>query len=347
MWSIDPYLDGRTGYFFEINPAGAMGDGLLEQSQGTTSINKSWDGIWNARVHRSESGWTAEIEIPFSTLNFDPTGATWGINFQRTVRRKNEESVWSGWARNQGLFSMTHAGRLVGLSGISQGLGLEIKPYVLGTGTASPVTGAPAWRGVVDGGIDLFYSLTPALRANFTVNTDFAETEVDARLVNLTRFPLRFPERREFFLEGSNFLDFAPGMSQGAEAFFSRRIGLTAGRVQPIDFGTKLTGQAGPHDIGLLQVRTRETADAPGEDFAAIRLRRRILAQSYVGMIYTWRHAHGGGPHLQTTGVDFNLVTSTFLATRSTLARRPGERWPCSRPTSGAASSRETAASGC
>ena len=152
MWSIDPYLDGRTGYFFEINPAGAMGDGLLEQAQGTTSTNRSWDGIWNARVHRDETGWTAEIEIPFRTLNFDPQAPAWGINFQRTVRRKNEESLWSGWARNQGLSSMTHAGRLVGLSNINQGLGLEIKPYVLGTATASPATGAPALRGVADGG---------------------------------------------------------------------------------------------------------------------------------------------------------------------------------------------------
>ena len=317
MWSIDPYLDGRTGYFFEINPAGAMGDGLLEQAQGTTSTNRSWDGIWNARVHRDETGWTAEIEIPFRTLNFDPQAPAWGINFQRTVRRKNEESLWSGWARNQGLSSMTHAGRLVGLSDINQGLGLEIKPYVLGTATASPATGAPALRGVADGGADVFFSLTPALRANFTVNTDFAETEVDSRLVNLTRFPLRFPERREFFIEGSNFLNFASGMSQQAEAFFSRRIGLTEGRAQPIDFGTKLTGQAGRWDVGLLQVRTRETADAPGEDFAAIRVRRRILRQSYVGTIYTWRHARDEGPHLQTGGVDFNLVTSTFLGAQN------------------------------
>ena len=317
MWSIDPYLDGRTGYFFEINPAGAMGDGLLEQAQGTTSTNRSWDGIWNARVHRDETGWTAEIEIPFRTLNFDPQAPAWGINFQRTVRRKNEESLWSGWARNQGLSSMTHAGRLVGLSNINQGLGLEIKPYVLGTATASPATGAPALRGVVDGGVDVFFSLTPALRANFTVNTDFAETEVDSRLVNLTRFPLRFPERREFFVEGSSFLNFASGMSQQAEAFFSRRIGLTEGRPQPIDFGTKLTGQAGRWDVGLLQVRTRDTADAPGEDFAAIRVRRRILRQSYVGTIYTWRHARDGGPHLQTGGVDFNLVTSTFLGAQN------------------------------
>jgi hypothetical protein len=312
MWTLDPYLDGRSGYFFEINPSGAMGDGVLEQQQGTTSTNKSWDGIWNARVRRSDAGWTAEIEIPFNTLNFDPGSDAWGINFQRTVRRKNEESLWSAWPRNQGLSSMTHAGLLVGLSELSQGVGLDIKPYLLGNAVASPVTGAPELRASGAAGVDLFYSVTPALRANFTVNTDFAETEVDARRVNLTRFPLRFPEKREFFLEGSSFLDFASGMSQGAEAFFSRRIGLTGGRSQPVDFGTKLTGQAGRQDIGLLQMRTRATDLAPGEDFAAIRIRRRLLTQSYAGMIYTWRHARNGGPHLHTAGVDFNLVTSTF-----------------------------------
>jgi hypothetical protein len=312
MWTIDPYLDGRSGYFFEINPSGAMGDGVLEQGQGTTSTNKSWDGIWNARVRRTEIGWTAEIEIPFNTLNFDPNAVAWGINFQRTVRRKNEESLWSGWPRNQGLSSMTHAGRLVGLGGLSQGVGLDIKPYALGTASASPATGAPDVRGVGAAGLDVFYSLTPALRANFTINTDFAETEVDDVIVNLTRFPLRFPEKREFFLEGSSFLDFASGMSQGAEAFFSRRIGLTAGRAQPVDFGTKLTGQAGRQDIGVLQMRTRATDEVPGEDFAAVRVRRRLFAQSYAGMIYTWRHARDGGPHLHTAGVDFNLTTSTF-----------------------------------
>ena len=312
MWTIDPYLDGRSGYFFEINPSGAMGDGVLEQQQGTTSTNKSWDGIWNARVRRSEIGWTAEIEIPFNTLNFDPNAVAWGINFQRTVRRKNEESLWSGWPRNQGLSSMSHAGRLVGLGELSQGVGLDIKPYVLGRASSSPVTAAPDLRAVTAAGVDLFYSLTPALRANFTINTDFAETEVDARRVNLTRFPLRFPEKREFFLEGSSFLDFASGMSQGAEAFFSRRIGLAAGRAQPVDFGSKLTGQAGRQDIGLLQMRTRATDDAPGEDFAAVRVRRRLFAQSYAGVIYTWRHARGGGPHLHTAGADFNLTTSTF-----------------------------------
>src|SRR6185436_993153 len=140
----------------------------------------------------SEIGWTIEIEIPFRTLNFNPNNDTWGINFQRTVRRKNEDSIWSGWARNQGLRRMTNAGRVTNLRDLGQGHALD------NTGTA---------------GIDFFYNPTPVLRANLTINTDFAQTEVDQRQVNLTRFSLFFPERRDFFLDGATFLDF--GSSAG------------------------------------------------------------------------------------------------------------------------------------
>ncbi|MFW6078920.1 MAG: carbohydrate binding family 9 domain-containing protein, partial [Gemmatimonadota bacterium] len=119
MWILDTFLDGRTGYFFEINPAGLMGDGLLRGGSGGSSINKSWDGVWEARVARGPDGWSAEIRIPFSTLNFDPDDDVWGINFQRTIRRRNEELLWSGHRRNQGLFRAAHAGRLTGIGGVS------------------------------------------------------------------------------------------------------------------------------------------------------------------------------------------------------------------------------------
>jgi len=133
MWILDTFLDERTAYFFEINPAGLMGDGLMG-----SGFNKSWDGIWEARVERGEWGWSAEIRIPFSTLNFDPDLDRWGINFQRTVRRKNEEVLWEGHRRNQGLFNPTYAGRLTGLTGISQGIGLQFRPYGLGTWQREP-----------------------------------------------------------------------------------------------------------------------------------------------------------------------------------------------------------------
>src|SRR5688572_23169340 len=129
MWTIDTFLDERSGYFFEMNPSGLMADSLF----GVNSNNRQWDGIWDARARRSEIGWTLEIEIPFRTLNFDPENDTWGMNFQRTVRRKNEDSIWTGWARNQGLRRMANAGHVTGIRDATQGLGLDIKPYGLFT----------------------------------------------------------------------------------------------------------------------------------------------------------------------------------------------------------------------
>ena len=318
MWTIDSFLDGRSGYFFEINPAGAMGDGLIDPSDDRgdfgAEINKSWDGIWIARVRRTMTGWTAEIEIPFRTLNFDPTAQTWGMNFQRTVRRKNEESLWTGYARNQGVARMSNAGRVGGFAGLSQGLGLDLKPYLVGNTSAAPGRGRDRVISTGDLGLDIFYNLTPALRANISLNTDFAETEVDERRINLTRFPLFFEEKRDFFLEGSSFFDFSREPGNDVVPFFSRRIGLDeSGNPQRIDVGAKLTGQAGPFDLGLLQVRTADGNALAGEDFSVVRVRRRAFQQSYVGGIYTRRSARlAGEVDRHTFGTDFELQTSTF-----------------------------------
>ena len=321
MWTIDTFLDGRTGYFFEINPAGAMGDGLVDPGADAgfsndlgVGINRSWDGIWMARVRRTPTGWTAEMEIPFGTVNFDPNGTAWGINFQRTVRRKNEDSLWNGHARNQGLARMTNAGRLEGMAGISQGLGLDVKPYAVGNVASAPGRGRPDALSTGDIGLDAFYNVTPALRANVSINTDFAETEVDQRRVNLTRFPLFFEEKRDFFLEGSGFFDFSREPDEAVVPFFSRRIGLDdRGIQQPIDVGAKLTGQQGAFDVGFLQVRTADTDLQPGEDMSVVRLRRRAFEQSYVGALYTRRSARlAGDTDRHTAGLDFELATSKF-----------------------------------
>jgi hypothetical protein len=342
MWALDPQFDQRSGYFFEINPSGAMGDGLLVPAGGGggggaasglgfgVTQNRAWDGIWLARVDRHERGWTAEIEIPFRTLNFDPEAAAWGANFQRTVRRKNEESLWTGYGRNQGLYNLTSAGRIVGIAGASHGLGLDVKPYVIGTHTAAPGSGRPSIIKGTYGG-DLVYHVTPLLKSNLTINTDFAQTEVDDRQVNLTRFPLFFPEKRDFFLDGSGSFDFAREPSSDFTAFFSRRVGLDAnGRPQKIDYGAKLTGQAGRFDLGALQVRTAPQAQAPGEDFTVLRSRRRLLRQSYAGMIYTRRAARDAvRPVRETAGADFELATSRFRGSQNLLfsgfyAKTPG-----------------------
>jgi len=312
MWNIDTFNNQQSSYFFEMNPSGLMGDAL----RGTGFNNRQWDGIWNAKVLRSEIGWTIEIEIPFRTLNFDPNAEGWGINFQRTVRRKNEESVWSGWLRNQGLNRLSNAGLLTGLNNINQGIGLDIKPYVVGYSESFPGRGDSSVTNDANAGVDVFYNPAPGVRTNLTINTDFAQTEVDQRLVNLTRFPTFFQERRDFFLDGSTFFDFQSTTSAGNSLlpYFSRRIGLDGnGDPQKIVVGGKLGGQLGTNDVGALYVRTGEENDVAGEDFTVLRGKHRMFRQSYVGGLYTGRRARGAGPGLQNTfGADFVLATSTF-----------------------------------
>lgn len=317
MWVLDTFLDGRTGYFFETNPAGLMGDGIILPGSGA-SVNKSWDGIWEVRTRIHDWGWTAEIRIPFSTLNFDPELDTWGINFQRTIRRRNEEIVWRGWRRNQPLTRPIHAGRVSGIEGVSQGRGLELRPFVTTSGDQAPRSG-PAWDGRAKTGFDLTWSVTPGLRAALSVNTDFAEVEVDDRRVNLTRFPLRFPERRDFFLEGSGVFSFAP--SSGPSPFFSRRIGLVAGEEVPLRAGTRVVGQVGRQEVGFYQIRTGATTLAgdraiPAEDFSVARVKRAVFAQSHIGAVYTRRADAGveaGRPDRHTVGVDADVTTSSLF----------------------------------
>jgi hypothetical protein len=315
MWTMDTFLDQQSGYFFEMNPYGLMADAVMGPGG---SNNRQWDGIWDARVLRSEIGWTLEVVIPFRTLNFDPNAPAWGINFQRTVRRKSEETLWTGHQRNQGLRRMSNAGLLVGIQDVSQGVGLDVRPYAAGHIAEAPgrVPSIPREESG-DIGLDLFYNITPNLRANVTVNTDFAETEVDQRQVNLTRFPIQFPEKRAFFLEGGTFFDFAQGAP--VQPFFSRRIGLDQnGQPQTIDGGAKLTGQAGANDVGLLFVRTGSDQGIVGEDFGVLRVRRRLLTQSYFGGIYTWRNERGSTvDDRHTAGVDFRLATSSFLGSEN------------------------------
>ena len=324
-WTIDTFLDGRSGYFFEMNSLGAMSDALMGING---QNNRAWDGIWNARARRSAIGWTLEIELPFRTFKFNPDSDTWGINFDRTISRKNEHTIWSGWSRNQGLQRMTNAGLVTGIRDVTQGRGLDVTPYGLLTALSSPGRGQSPIKGNATAGIDVFYNPTPLLRTNFTVNTDFAQTEVDQRQVNLTRYSLFFPEQRDFFLDGATFFDFAsPTGDENINAqqtsleseriipFFSRRIGLSSNATpQKIDFGTKVAGQVGAQDVGILHVRTGEDDGFTSEDFTVMRVRRRVLQESYVGAMYTRRDPRApGGTVSQTAGVDARLGTTTFL----------------------------------
>ncbi len=315
MWILDTFNNGRNAYFFEINPAGLMGDGLISVGQGI-NLSKSWDGIWFVEVYHGDFGWSTEIKIPFRTLDFNPNNSVWGINFQRTVRRKNEEILWAGWRRNQGVFRPQNAGQLTGLENMNQGIGLEVKPYVTAQPTRRWINGSPENTFDYDAGFDISYSVTPGVRTSLTVNTDFAEAEVDQRRVNLTRFPLVFPEQRDFFLEGSSVFTFAP--ASGITPFFSRRIGLVDGEAVPIHFGARAIGRTSTSNFGFYQIRTgNDNFDT--EDFTVARYSHNILSESSIGAIYTRRATLDNDfyPVRHTMGYDLELNTSQFLGDKN------------------------------
>jgi hypothetical protein len=321
MFIFDTFNDKRRGYFFETNPHGLRGDGLLSGSGNRGGVNKDWDGIWKAWTEIGDFGWSVEIKIPFRSLNFDPKSDTWGINFQRTIRRNSEELLWTGYKRNQGLTRPQNAGVMRGLKDPSQGLGLEVIPYGLLTTseTRNEETDQLETDNNAEFGFDINYNITSSLKASFTYNTDFAQTEVDDRQINLTRFSLRFPEKRDFFLEGSSTVQFAP--RSNVDPYFSRRIGLSGGIPAPINYGGRVLGNVGKNNIYLLQVRTGATSEQKVEDFTVGRYRLDFLKESSVGVIYTRRDTHGDDliDSLQarhTLGVDLNIATSRLFGNK-------------------------------
>ena len=321
---LDTYRDQSNGFYFSTNPAGALRDGLIFANG---QSNNDWNAIWDVRTRRTAEGWSAEFAIPFKSLNF-PSGRTvWGFNISRTIQRKLEEDRWSGARLETRIFQVSEAGEITDLEGLTQGMGLDIRPFVgsrwLRTGATehNTVTGKP--------GLDLFYNFTPSLKLSATVNTDFGETEVDARQINLTRFSLFFPEKRSFFLEDVGVFSFAstaitrrggvPRTGVDVRPFFSRQIGLLSGEEVPIDFGLKLTGKIGRTDIGVLDVRTRDLPIVPEKNFFVGRVKQNLLQQSYIGAIYT--EGHPGLPISSSTyGADIRLATSRFLGGSRNLA---------------------------
>ena len=316
MWILDTFLDGRTGYFFEVNPAGLLGDGLIIGGDSYWGINKDWNGIWDARVVVIPEGWSVEVVIPFRTLNFDPNLDTWGINFQRTVRRKNEDMKWEGFERNKKITQPIHAGYLKGLKNLTQGNGLEFKPYFsLKNQEMNMVK-----DNFNDIGFDVSINITSGLKASLTYNTDFAEAEVDQRRVNLTRFPLRYAEKRGFFLEGAGVYSFSP--RNDVTPFFSRRIGLSDGEQIPINYGGRLSGQIGNYEIGVIQAQTNSKGDIAGENFTVARVKRAFLKQSYFGLVYTDRSSRTMEPDSNELdqslfGADLELKTSEFMGDKN------------------------------
>ncbi len=316
MVILDTFHDGRNAYFFETNPAALRGDGLLTVGQGT-NLNKAWDGIWDVQTSISDDGWIVEMRIPFRSLDFNPNNSTWGINFQRTIRRQNEEIIWSGWRRHQSLMRPQNAGVVTGFSDLEEGVGLEIKPYVTSNASRIRPEGMETVDDLTaDAGFDATYNVTPSLRTSLTINTDFAETEVDQRRVNLTRFPLRFPEQRDFFLEGSSIFSFAP--ASGVSPFFSRQIGLSDGEPVPVRGGLRILGREGNTNLGLYQIRTASMDEIPTEDFTAARVSQNIFSESNIGLIYTRRASDDDiFNNRHTLGADMELSTSEFRGDRN------------------------------
>ena len=320
QWILDTYLDGRNAYYFAVNPAGAQVDGLLTIGQGS-SLNLNWDGIWHVWTHVHAEGWSVEVRIPFRSLNFDRNLEEWGINFQRTIRRKNEEVLWEGHRRSQGLLRPQNAGRLTGLENISQGLGLEMIPYTAIRNQSTRQDDQLVSDFEAEVGLDVNYNITPGLKASLTYNTDFAEADVDARRINLTRFPLLFPETRDFFLEGSNIYSFAP--ASGVRPYFSRTIGLLEGSTVPIVLGARILGRVGKSDVAIQHVKTGESDVNSGEDFSVFRIKNNIGKESRIGFVYTRRSTEEGdmfSTPLQdrhSLGADIELGTSKFLGSNN------------------------------
>jgi hypothetical protein len=301
---LDTFLDKRTGYWFQIGPRGSIGDALVADNG--ADFNKQWDGLWEGKARIHDKGWDAEIAIPFKTLGFRPGQTRWGMKLIRNIRRKLEASYWPVANTNTQRFQVSDAGTLEGLEGITQGIGLDVSPY--GIGGVDLKSGAKSdWVG--DAGFDAFYQITPALKSALTVNTDFAQTEVDTRQVNLTRFPLFFPEKRDFFLDGANYFTFGPTGEQ-LIPFFSRRIGLDeSGNPIPIVWGGKLAGQAGPWNLGVMNVM--DERDDGNRNFTVARVRRNLGKQSSIGMIGTHGNALSAAAN-SVLGVDLKLASSTF-----------------------------------
>ncbi|MGQ0643018.1 MAG: DUF5916 domain-containing protein [Gemmatimonadaceae bacterium] len=311
---LDTYLDGRSGYVFSVNPNGARYDALVaNQGEGQTA---DWDALWEAATARTPAGWSVEIRIPVRSLLFRRGLTTWAFNVQRRIQRRLETDRWASPDRDVKFNLTSRAGLLTDLPSFDLGVGLSVRPSLTaGGGIPGP---AGRWRDEADVSLDATQRIGANSLASLTLNTDFAETEVDTRRTNLTRFPLLFPEKRTFFLEGSDIFDFGLGLSD-PYAFFSRRIGLLGGREVPLDVGLKLNGREGGTNAGALVVRTGEL-DTLGTDntMAVVRVKQNVLRESSVGAMFTAGDAIGRGGSW-TGGADLTYQTSHFRGDKNFL----------------------------
>jgi hypothetical protein len=316
---LDPFDSHRSGYFFAINPNAVRDDAVFEN---TTQLEFNWDGIYNAETSRDDEGWSVEVEIPFKTISFNPDNETWGINFERNVARRGERIIWV--ARNRAI-NPSVTGAAIGFRDLEQGRGLDIVPSVSMSRSKDFITGATGTD--FEPSLDVFYKVTPSLNASLTINTDFSATEVDDRQVNLTRFNLFFPEKRDFFLRDTDIFQFgriggqantgtvdntaaSRASKESGRPFFSRRIGLN-GSGQPVDlnYGGKLSGRIGRWDVGGLSIRQDGFDGVDRTNITVARAAANVLQESSIGFIAT-----DGNPvsnlDSATMGFDFRYLNS-------------------------------------
>lgn len=297
---LDPFNSRRTAYRFMLNPLGIRREGTYDTP---SEISWDWKGIWDASAVIDGKGWSAEVAIPFKTLSFDPRNGSWGVNFDRRTVRIQERSAWE--SRNRTTNAST-TGVISGFEGLSQGLGLDIVPALVLN--RSREFGSGDSESDVEPSLDVFYNITPQLTAALTINTDFSATEVDDQEVNLTRFSLFFPEKREFFLQDAEIFQFG-NIEKNGIPFYSRRIGIdSAGQPVNIIGGVKLTGRIGPWSIGVLDVLQdefeAESLTIAEDNLLVARVSRRVLAESAIGVIVTDGDA--------STNADNSLVGADF-----------------------------------
>ena len=337
---LDTFNDSRNGYMFVTTPLGAkLEQQISEEGEGNnriglgvvnSNINKNWDGIWDVAARITDDGWTAEIAIPLTTLRFaDGAEQTWGINFMRNIRRKNEQVFWAPIPKAYSLTRVSQAGSLVGLQSLNHGLDLKLKPYVVSgvreTKTSASLQTTSFLRDV---GFDMKYGVTGGMNADVTYNTDFAQVEVDEQQVNLTRFSLFFPEKRDFFLENAGQFKMGTGgtftsTTVETDLFFSRRIGLSdSGTPIPIVGGARLAGKTGRHNVGILDIQTDSAFGKPGDNFLVARYGTDVLKRSRVGALFINKETMGGDAHYnRVVGADANLVLGKNLQVNSFVAK--------------------------
>lgn len=314
---LDPFNSRRAGYRFETNLNAARHDALYTS---VSSFTLDWSTIWDAAARVDGNSWVAELEIPFKSIPFDPTIETWGFNFGRAIRRRGEEMAWVSQNRT---YNPSISGQMTGLTGLDKGVGLDLVPSMAINRQQryDPVSKKTEWVP----SLDAFYRITPSLNAALTVNTDFSSTEVDSRQVNLTRFNLFFPEKRDFFLNDSDLFQFgnigamaggnnatSQGSRENARPFFSRKLGLSqTGAPVDINYGGRISGRVGRWNIGTLAIRQDEFGAVEPSNLFVTRVSANVLSDSSLGFIYTDGDP-GSNRDNSVAGIDFKYLNNTL-----------------------------------